>query len=176
MGWGMPVDAILINQPAIDFAALLGFTSEALGYNIAAKSDTCGRRLSDAEKFVSCLAALRDPDALPGLRPNLLNQVSFSVLVIAEAKDVKDILEAASTLPFVRKRTKVRGVEFVILHGTLAQWRDAVISGTHYAQAQACYCKIAALFEGVGLNVWRDCNRNPSPNGLFQLEDKRERR
>lgn len=170
----MPVDAILINQPAIDFGALFGVTHEALGYSIAAKSDACGRRLSDAERFVSCLAALRDPDALPALRPNLLNHVSFSVLVVAEAKDVKDILEAASTLPFVRTRTKVRGVEILILHGTLAQWRDAVISGTHYEKAQACYCKIAALFEGVGLNIWVDCVRKPSPGGLFLLEDKRK--
>ena len=170
----MPVDAVLINQPAIDFRALLGFTHEALGYNLAAKSDACGRKLSDAERFISCLAALRDPDAVPGLRPNLLNQVSFSVLIIADARDVKDILEAASTLPFVRKKTKLKGVEFLIMHGLLSQWRDAVISGTHYEHAQECYCKIAGLFEGVGLNIWVDCVRKTAPGGLFLLEDKRK--
>lgn len=170
----MPVDALLINQPSIDFHTLIGVTHEALGRSIAAKSDACGRRLSDAERYVSCLAALRDPEALPALRPNLLTHVSFSVLVVTESRDVKDILEAASTLPFVRSRTKVKGVEVLILHGTLAQWRDAVISGTHYEHARACYCKIASLFEGVGLPIWIDCTRKPVQGGLFLLEDKRK--
>ena len=172
----MRVDAVLIQQPAIDFATFLGLTHEALGYSPAATSDASQRRLSDAERFLSCLEALHDPKAQPALRPHLLNHVSFSVLVAAEYQDAIDIVEVASSMPFVRTETRARGIDLIVITGTLAQWRDAVISGTQKGGGvQACYCKISTLFEQAGLNVWLHCTKKPDPadKRLFLLQDKR---
>ena len=172
----MRVDAVLIQQPAIDFATFLGLTHEALGYSPAARSDASGRQLSDAERFLSCLEALHDPHAQPALRPHLLNHVSFSVLIAAEDQDAIAIVEVASGMPWVRTETRLRGLELIVVTGTLAQWRDAVISGTNKdGNVQACYCKILTLFEQAGLNVWLHCTKKPNPanRSLFLLQDKR---
>lgn len=171
----MRVDAVLIQQPAVDFATFLGVTHDALGYSPAGPSDASHRKMSDAEKFLSCLEALHDRTAAPGLRPALLTHVSFSVLIAADDRDVIDIVESAAGMPFVRTETKARGIDLVIVTGTLAQWRDAVISGSHKGGAvQACFCKICGLFENAGLNVWTDCTRKTNPETrLFYLEDHR---
>jgi len=170
----MRVDAVLIQQPAIDFNTFLGLTHEALGYSPAGPSDACHRQLSDAERFISCLAALRDQKAVPDLSPSLLTHVSFSVLIAADDRDVIEIVQAAAGMPFVRAETLARGMELVVITGTLAQWRDAVITGTKGEGAvQACYCKVLTLFEQVGLNVWSDCTKKPTSNRLFYLEDRR---
>ena len=79
----MPVETLLIISPAIDFTTLLGLAHDALGYDIASVADASPRELSDAEKFLVCLAALKDESA--EITFNLLSHVSFSVLVIAEA-------------------------------------------------------------------------------------------
>ena len=36
----MPVEAVLITAPTIDFATLLGLTHQALGYNIRSEEHT----------------------------------------------------------------------------------------------------------------------------------------
>ena len=57
--------------------------SGALGYSPAAASDSCSRQLSDAERFVSLLAAVRDSEASCGFIDSLLSHVSFSILLAA---------------------------------------------------------------------------------------------
>jgi hypothetical protein len=167
------VDAVLIQQPAIDFATFLGLTHEALGYSPASPGDASHRRLSDAERFLSCLEALRDPKAVPSLRPSLLTHVSFSVLVAADDRDMIQIVEAAAGMPFVRAETRARGIDLAVVTGTLAQWRDAVINGTHKGGAtQALYSKICTLFRNVGCDVWSDCVQRGS-GSVFLIEDKR---
>lgn len=173
----MRVDAVLIQQPNVHFGTFLSLTREAMGYSVAAKSDASGRKLSDAERFISCLEALRDPDAVPALWPHLLNHVSFSVAIVADDRDIIEILQVASGMPFVRAETRVRGVDLVIITGTLSEWRDAGMAGTlEQGTVQAAYCKIVSLFEQAGLNVWKAFSRKPDPNnkGLFMIEDKRK--
>lgn len=168
----MPVDAVLIQQPAIDFATFLGLTHTALGYSPASASDATRRPMSDAERFISCLEALRDPKATAGLRLNLLTHVSFSVLIAADERDVVEILECAAGMPFVGTETVRRDVRILVVTGTLAQWRDAVVTGSNAkGAAQACYCKIMGLFEAAGLNVWSDCKKKQTADPrLFLLE------
>jgi len=172
----MRVDAVLIQQPAVNFTTFLAVTHEALGYSPAAKSDASHRKMCDAEKFISCLESLSDKNAAHSLPPALLTHVSFSVLIAADDRDILSILEAAVGMPFVHTETTSRGIDLLVVTGTLAQWRVAVISGSRReGTVQACYCKILTLFEGTGLNVWGDCKRKPaaSDSRLFYLEDKR---
>lgn len=171
----MTPSAVLIQQPAIDFTTLLGLSHKMLGYNLAGRADQSHIR-SDSEKFISCLAALRDPNAPAGVTPNLLTHVSFSALIAADERDLIDILEAAAGMPFVSAETTMRGVMVAIITGTMAQWRDAVKSGASPAvefPVRACYCQIMSLFEQVGLNVWRDFQIKPHSDKTFFLEDKR---
>lgn len=175
----MPAEAVLITEPSVDFTTFIGIANKALGYSPASAADASHRKLSVAEKFLSCLAALRDKTAPAGIPPNLLSHVSFSVLVIADEADVLDILEASSGMAFVRAATVARGFEIAVITGTLSQWRDACTSGMTPAvesSVRLLFSKIYAQFEKRGLShVWHYFNKKPTMDGTgFFLEDKRK--
>jgi hypothetical protein len=170
----MTPTAVLITQPAVDFNTLLAVSHQALGYSIAASSDASRKEQHQAERFLSCLAALRDRGAPVGLSPNLLCHVSFSVLVAADELDTIEILECAAGMPFVSTETRVRGVQLTVISGTLAQWRDAVVSGTRRQGAvRELYCNIMGQFEAHNLNPWTEFNKKWHGQ-VFMLEDRRK--
>lgn len=175
----MPAEALLIAEPAIDFTTFLGMSSKALGYSPASAADASHKKLSNTEKFLSCLAALRDKRAPAGITLNLLSHASFSILVIAEEEDLLDILECASEMSFVRAPTVMRGIEIAIVSGTLAKWRDAVKCGMNEVvepPVRLLWTKVMTIFERLGLaSVWSDSTKKPSPDSIgFLLEDKRK--
>lgn len=167
----------LINQPAIDFQTFLGAAHQMFGYSPATASDNVRREQSDAERFLSSLAAMRDKNASVGLPPNLLSHVSFSVFIVCDDRDLIDILNAASGMPSVSAETQARGVIATVISGTLAQWRDAVKSGASpevERNVRSCFCKIMAMFSRVGLDgIWKDFQAKSMPDQTFYLEDKR---
>jgi hypothetical protein len=175
----MNPSAILISQPSIDFRTFIGLSHQALGRSPAASSDACGRELSDAERFLSCLAALRDKRAPVGLSPHLLRHVSFSAFIAADERDMLDILQLCAGLPFVAVETIVRGVQAAVVTGTLSQWRDAVASGCAKGvptPVRHCFNKLHGLFTAAGLNVWGDYTPRNAPDQTYLLlEDKRGR-
>ena len=67
----MQPDAVLIQEPAVDFTTFLGLSHQMLGYSPARAADACPSELTDVERFLSCLAAMRDPDAPASLTPNV---------------------------------------------------------------------------------------------------------
>jgi hypothetical protein len=160
----MPVEAVLITGPAIDFTTLLSLTHDAFGHNIASAADSSHRKMVDAEKFLTCLAAFKEEDG--EVTPSLLSHVSFSVLVIADERDLLDILERTSGMSFVRAETTAPNVNLAVITGTLAQWRDAVVSGTDEATpptVRTCYSKILLLFDRAGLS-WSNFERRTAPD------------
>jgi len=166
--------AILITEPSVNFSKLVSISHQALGYSVAASSDASNKTQHAAEKFLSCLAALRDQHATVGLSPSLLAHVSFSILVVAEELDTIEVLECTGGMPLVSTETVARGVQLTVLTGTLAQWRDAVVTGSRRTGAvQALYCQIMGEFEARNLNVWQDFSKKPSGT-IFLLEDKRK--
>ena len=156
----MPVETALIIQPAIDFTTFLGLAHEALGYNLAGAADASHRKMVDAEKFLSCLAAFKDESA--EITTNLLSHVSFGVLVIADERSLFDVLQVVSGMPFVRALAAPR-VEMAIISGTLRQWHDAVASGTDETtppNVRTCFSQILLLFDRAGLtSTWSDFER-----------------
>ena len=173
----MKPNAALVNRPSIDFKTFLGLTYQATGRSVSSKADASTRDLSDAERFLSCLAAIRDPDAAPGLVPSLLTHVSFSIFVAADDVDILDILQATG-MPFVMADTIVNNAKIAVITGTLAQWRDAVTSGSTPSvlmPVRQCFNKIYALFEAAGLDVWTGFRAKSAPDQTFYLEDKRNR-
>lgn len=170
-------NAVLIQQPAVDFATFLGLSNQMLGYSPGTSSDASRRQLHDAEKFMSCLAAMKDRNAPVGILPHLMTHVSFSVLVGADERDLQDILECCGGMPFVIADTVVRNVQAAVITGTLSQWRVAVISGCQFAiepSVRALFNRVLSLFESVNLNVWMDCERKQA-GPTFLLEDHRNR-
>ncbi len=175
----MNPSAILISAPSIDFRTFIGLSHQALGRSLAASSDACRRELSDAERFLSCLAAMRDEKAPVGLSPHLLQHVSFSAFIAADERDMLAILQLCAGLPFVAVETIVRGVQAAVVTGTLSQWKDAVVSGCRKEVAtpvRHCFNKLHGLFIAAGLHVWQDFTpRGTSDQTFLLLEDKRGR-
>jgi len=171
----MTPEVILINRPAIDFQSLLGITLKVLGYSLSRASDNVQREMSDAERFLSCLAAMRET---PTLAPKLLSHTLFSALVVAAERDMTDILECCSGMAFVIADTLARGIQCSIISGTLAKWRDAVASGCEAdvePQVRFAFNKLLGLFTDEHLNLWTDyCMKQAPDNITFLLEDKRK--
>ncbi len=117
----MKPEAVLITQPAIDFQTLLGLGRKVFDRHLGSATDTCRRNLSPSERFLSCLAAMRDPKAPLGLARHLLAHVTFSVFIGADEEDMLDILERCPRMPAVVAETTVRGVQAALITGTLAQ-------------------------------------------------------
>ncbi|MGA2061684.1 MAG: hypothetical protein ABSG67_14460 [Thermoguttaceae bacterium] len=171
--------AVLIQTPNVDFATFLGLCQQALGRNPAATVDASPLERSDAERFLACLAALRDRNASVGLAPNLLTHVSVSILAAADDRDMLDILQASTTMPFVATDTLMHGVQLAVITGTLAQWRDAVKSGcskNNTPNMRVFFNRVMSLFESAGLGgIWKDFESRPLRDQTFYLEDKRQR-
>jgi len=172
----MKPSVAIISEPAIDFATLLGVAQQALGYSPGAKADQVRREMPDSERLISCLSAFHDQAAPAGLTPNLLSHVSFSILVVADERDLIDIIEASPGMAIMTADTTHRGVMLAVMSGTLAQWRDAVKTGSHPTaqfNVRSCFCDIMRLFDDRGLSVWKDQIIKPLPDQTFYLEDKR---
>jgi len=167
---------VLIQSPNIDFDKLLSMSREMFGYSLSAVSDASHKKLSDSERFLSCLAAMKDQKAPVGLSPHLLTHVSFSVLVATNERNLVDVLEICSSMPFTIADTVVRGIQAAVITGTLAQWKIAILSGCHSSTESTVryiFNKILSLFEAVNLNVWNDCTRKNHRDNTLLLEDPR---
>ena len=174
----MKPDAVLINKPSIDFTTFLGLSYEALGYSLAAKADASPRDLSDAERFLSCLAAIRDPKAPVGLFPSLLAHVSFSIFVAADERDMLDILQCVCRMPFVvaehASPTSCRSPSLP------EPWRSGEMPFTSGSDPLGGDAGAAVLqpdlhpFRGCGLDVWADFRAGigPGPDVLPGRQEK----
>jgi hypothetical protein len=100
--------AFLVNKPRIDFKTLLGLSSQALGYDPTEKSDAKLMDVTDVERFISALGAIRDPKSPAGLIPNLLTHVSFSIFLACEEQDMISVLQCAAGMSFVVANTVAR--------------------------------------------------------------------
>jgi hypothetical protein len=177
----MPTPEVqLVTTPTVNFPSFLATSDTILGYSPARAADASRRDLSGPEKFLSCLAAFKDQNARVGPTPNakFLSHVSFSAFVVAEERDMRDILECCSGMSFVTTDTLISGVLAAVITGTLAQWRDAVAAGfVHEAEqtVRAGFHKIYGLFLGMNLNVWSDYDIRDATDGTPFMERKRQR-
>jgi hypothetical protein len=174
----MQPEAILIVKPDIDFGALLTIAHKALGFSPASAVDNTRRELNDAERYLSILAAIREQDAPVGLTPHLFGQLHYAVLVICGERELLEILEVASGMPFLSGETVTPGISLAVISGDLKQWRDTVKIGANVSSSptiRICFSKILLQFDRAGLSqLWADCTRKEAPDhtGLY-LEDKR---
>lgn len=166
----------LINAPSVDFSTLINAADKVLGRSVCEGVDKTSKNLSDAERFLSILAALKDVQSPVGLPPNLLTHVSFSVLTMASDLDMMDILESCSGMPFTQTETTMRGVVLAVISGTLQQWRDAVVTGAQEHQqpnVRVGFNQIHNVFVAAGLgSCWNSYEQKPLNTGYTLLEYK----
>lgn len=124
----MKSQVLIIQKPSIDFNAFLTVASQVLGYNPAAASDKSSKKMTDSERLILCLQALKNPDALK-FRDYFLKHINLSVMVLALEADLLEVMEICATMPLVSTTTLRRDVGLVILTGTVKQWREAVAIG-----------------------------------------------
>jgi len=174
----MTPKSIFIAQPSIAFNELLNACDQALSHKVTSGVDNTPKKLSDTERFLSILAAIRDADAAVGLPPNLLTHVSFSVLTVATEQDMMDILEACSGMAFTFTETKARGALMSVITGTVQQWRDAVVTGTNHRhpEIRLGFNEIHQLFVEAGLTaVWSNFEYHPNGDGSYLLIEYKQR-
>jgi hypothetical protein len=169
-------EACLIVKPDINFARFVGLSQQALGRSPATKVDSSALLPSETERFLSCLAALRDPHAPVGLSPHLLAHVTFSILVAADERDMFDIIRLLGGMPFEPADTILRDVQLAVITGNLNQWRDCVISGSVTkveANVRTFFNNVMQIFIVNGLDVWKELKRTSVKDGTFLLTDQR---
>jgi hypothetical protein len=168
----MTPKSIFIAQPTVEFPVLIKACAEILNHNVSAHVDKTIKNISDSERFLSILSAMRDERAGVGLPPNLLTHVSFSVLTVATEADMLDILESCSGMAFTHTETKIRSVLAAVISGTMQQWRDAIVSGTGHAlpSIRTGFNQIHDLFVQQGLAaLWNSFEQKPQSDGTYKL-------
>jgi hypothetical protein len=166
---------VLIQTPLPDLGTLLGICQQALGYSVSAALDASRRERSDAERFLSCLAAMQNESAKPGLAPHLLSHVTFSLLMAADEEDTIEVLSIAE-MPFISVPTRSRGVQLTVMTGPLSRWKEAVKLGSIPScntNVRCAFNRAMGVFVAAGIDVWKDCESRPLSDGTLLLEDKR---
>ena len=113
----MNPQAVLIQTPAVNWG-FLSATRQALGRNLAAAADGSIQKLTDADKFLACLAEMQDGPS------DLRQHCFYSVLIVGLEDDLFEMLEICS-MPYVSAETIRRGVFAAVVSGTLDQWEQA---------------------------------------------------
>lgn len=163
-------EAVLITQPCVNFGSFLSACNEALGYPINAEVDRSATKMSDSEKFLTCLASIRDHN--DPFSKSLLYHVSFSAILVCDEDDLLLAMSQCAGMSFVTSDTVAKRISLGVVTGNLAQWRDAVISGCELSRVRPLFNKLMDQFLAQGLNVWGDFNRKYD-NGTFLLEHKK---
>lgn len=169
--------SVLVTQPSLSVENMAVACSQLFNHKVVQGVDKSVRKLSDAEKFLSIIDAMRQPGAPAGLSPDLLKHVTFSVLTVALEEDMLSIMEVCNEMPTTLANTKGRGIMAAVLTGTLAQWRDAVVAGCRrsvHPEVRAGFNQIHSLFVGAGLGaVWRGYKQTNDGPEVFYLTDNR---
>lgn len=118
----------LILLTKLDSASFLPLSREILGYSPAKAADSVC--LSNVVHHLVCLASFKNENIVPTIQAAslCLNLLHAGFLIAIDERDTVEILEIAA-MPFVSTDTLSRGIDAIILSGSLAQWRDAVSRG-----------------------------------------------
>lgn len=120
----MSIGVALILISKLDLNTYLPTSHQILGRSLSRAADNLP--LSEIAHQLACLAAFKESSLKDSIPP--LNLYHAGFLIAANERDMIEILEIAA-MPFVLTETISRGIDAVIISGSLAQWRDAVKVG-----------------------------------------------
>ena len=168
----MTPTAMIIQRSVLDTPVFLGACIEMLGYSPARGPDA--QKLEEMAHSLSCLTAFKDRDATPGVKESkgIYELFSIGCLIIADERDMQDILEVAG-LPFIFTETTVRGIQAAVVSGTLQEWRTAILKGCAKTAPQyirICYDTIYLQFRSIGLEGVFDRSQRILDDNTFLLE------
>jgi hypothetical protein len=118
----------LITLTRLDSASFLPLSREILGYSPAKSADSVC--LSNIVHHLVCLASFKDENVASTVQAAslCLDLLHAGFLIAIDDRDTVELVQIAS-LPFISTDTLTRGIDAIILSGSLAQWCDAVRRG-----------------------------------------------
>jgi len=155
----MNCDAVLIQTPTIDNGIFLGYSKKMLGYSPSGAADQKQPKLTPGAHHLACVAAFKDRSAAATVEESIpyLDMLHYGFLLMADERDMQDILEATHGMPFVVVETMMRGMQAALTTGSLRQWRTAVKLGCRANTPPAvreCFDKVYLAFEKIGLKAF----------------------
>lgn len=172
----MTPSAAIITAPHLNQNIFLPVCQNMLGYSPARAADAAN--LTGVPHLMSILAAFKNkntPATIKAAR-DIYDLIHFNCLIAADDYDMISILEVLSGMPFVATETLVRGVQAVVVGGTLHEWRDAIYRGCRLdqtTQVRACFDKLYLQFVQLGLTDIFGRTKHQAADQTFYLEENR---
>jgi hypothetical protein len=172
----MNCEAVMIQTPQVDNRVFLGYTKKMLGYAIARAADQKQPSLAPDAHHLACIAAFKHKEAEATVAESMpyLEMLHYGFLLMADERDMQEILEATHGMPFVVVETMMRGMQAALVTGSLRTWRTAVRLGCQTNTSQAvreCFDKVYMAFTKIGLKAFfGQLTRRELPDHTFLLE------
>lgn len=129
------VAARIVGLTALNLKEFLPLMQQALGRDVASVADAAD--FSPPLHHLMCIAAVKQPTiraSVEQARPQA-NMFHVLMMLACDERDTAEILEVAS-MPSILVASEGRGVDCVLLSGTLEQWINASIRGCQTSVAQ----------------------------------------
>ncbi len=166
----MNPSALLVMQPQLNQGVFLTVCTDMLGQSPARDADTKG--LKGIPHLISTLASFnKQPEC------DVYELLHFGCLIASDDRDMPEILEVVSGMQFALTETVLRGVQAIIVTGSLAQWVVAVLKGCRKdqtVQVRSCYDTVYLNFcqQGLG-HIFKCVKRDLSDHTFYLTEEKR---
>lgn len=173
----MAAEVILIHRPAVDHVALKALTTKIVNRNPEAIMDSANRQFTDDAKALIRLLSFSVPEvsnSLDALRTSQSVQplLHYAFLVLATPGIFDEVVLMNTGLDYALVNGDFEKPIFV-LGGSLAVWRNAVLTGCSDAttpDTRQLFNKLSLQFDRLGLSeVWHGYKRTPQKDGGFLL-------
>lgn len=166
--------AKLIGFTTLDLKHFLPIMQQALDRNVATSADRAG--IEPPLHHMLCVAGIKDENVRPtaaSLRPYAA-MFHAAFLIGCDERDTAGVLEIAS-MPAVVAPTCQRGVDCVLVAGTLDQWILAVMRGCESGiqhEIRKIFNSVYGEFARIRLEQLFDATRKSNNDNTFLLEKK----
>lgn len=140
--------AQLVGFTVLNLRTLLPVMQSAVGRNIGSVADAAN--LDPPLHHMVSVASIKDANIKPSAESvrNYAHMFHAIIVVGCDQRDTAEVLSIAA-MPSIVQATKERGVDCVLLAGTVEQWIDAVMRGCHRSvsrEVRSVYNDIYHLF------------------------------
>ncbi len=172
----MNCDVSLVQKPQVDNDVFLPACKKILGYSPARAADRKHPQPTPGAHYLICISAFKDQDATGSVEEAMryLDFLHYGFLIIADERDMQELLEATRGMPFVVVETVMRGMQCALVTGSLRTWRTAVRLGCRSEVSQVtreCFDKVYLAFGKIGMKAFFGAlTKRQLPDQTFLLE------